>query len=138
MRFHPFERIEGGLRLLDGFGLSLAMSRWILEAFVRSNDLLHVCLPSSSCTFIMLSPSPKIWRSMDSLILTLKYSLAAKLPLVVTLEPSCVPKTSRNTISAVDVLKMQRAIQVEINDVECHYVARVRWTCCLDLHLTIY
>ena len=87
----------------------------------------------------MLLPSPKIaWRSVASLILTLKYSLAAKLPLVVTLEPSCVPKTSRNIISAVDVLKMQRAIQVEIDDVECHYVARVHWTCCLDLHLTVY
>ena len=72
---------------------------------------------------------------MASLILTSKYSLAAKLPLVVTLEPSRVPKTSRNIISVVDVLGMQRAIQVEINDVESHYVARVY---CLGLHLTVY
>ena len=74
----------------------------------------------------MLAPFPKIaLRSMVNLILTPKYSLAAKLPLIVSLERSCVSKTSRNIISAVDVLGMQRAIQVEIKDVESHYVARV-------------
>ena len=42
VRTYPFERVEGDLRVLDSLGLSLAMSWWILEAFVRRNDLLHV------------------------------------------------------------------------------------------------